>query len=194
VLRLLRARGAAAALAGLAAGVGGGFALGDALGGQISAPPGKAAALARLASVATTDANTEPAAAPQSAAHPIPGQMLAADAPVPIAPSVLQVRNGWLVSDAKTLVAVYAGAAGNDASVGRVVIVRQNLAAGRQSVSIVDAGETGALTIATAPLGSAVETSAQVGTLGLRTPAGGQVRLDLRTGTVSPAAHGTPLR
>ena len=48
-------------------------------------------------------------------------QMLGTAAPVPIAPSVLQPRNGWLVSNSKTLVAVYAGAAGNDPSIGRVV-------------------------------------------------------------------------
>jgi hypothetical protein len=83
------------------------------------------------------------------------------------------------VSNGKTLVAVYAGAAGDDSSVGRVVIVRQNLVAGTQGVQTVDAGQTGALTIAAAPLGAAVETSAQTGSLRLRTPGGRLLTLDL---------------
>jgi hypothetical protein len=113
VLRLLSAKVVAAALVGLAAGAGGGFALADAVGGSISGPAEKGAALDRLASVATTDSNTEPAPVPDSAPRPIPARMLEADVPVPVAPSILRVRNGWLVSDGKTLVAVYAGAAGD---------------------------------------------------------------------------------
>jgi hypothetical protein len=108
--------------------------------------------------------------------------MLGSGAPVPIPPSVLQVRDGWLVSDGRTLVAVYAGAAGNDPSVGRLVIVRQDLVAGRQTVSTLDAGPTGALTIASAPLGNAVETSAQIASIGLRTAGGRTLHLDLGTG------------
>ena len=98
---------------------------------------------------------------PEWARQPIPARMLGSDVPVPVAPSLLRVRNGWLVSDGRTLVAVYAGAAGDDPSVGRLVVVRQDLAAGRQTVRTIDAGATGALTIAVAPLGSSVETSAQ---------------------------------
>jgi len=103
---------------------------------------------------------------------------------VPIPSSVLQVRNAWLVSDGRTLVAVYAGAAGVDPSIGRLVIVRQDLAAGRQTVRTVDAGPTGALTISAAPRGSAVETSAQTGSIRLRTAGGRALRLDLGTGKV----------
>jgi hypothetical protein len=104
--------------------------------------------------------------------------------PVPISPAVLQVRNGWLVSNGRTLVAVYAGAAGEDSSIGRLVIVRQDLVAGRQTVRTVDAGSTGALMIAAAPLGSSVETSAQTGSLRVRTAGGRLLRLDLGTDTV----------
>jgi hypothetical protein len=111
--------------------------------------------------------------------------MLGSDVPVPVAPSLLRVRNGWLVSDGRTLVAVYAGAAGDDPSVGLLVVVRQDLAAGRQTVSTVDAGATGALTIVAAPLGSAVETSAQTGSIGVRTAAGRGFRLDLGTRTLT---------
>jgi hypothetical protein len=183
VLRLLSPRLAVAALAGLAVGAGGGFALAASVGGG-PVPPEKAAALARLASVATTDSNTEPAPAPAFVLHPIPARMLDSDAPVPVGPSVLRARNGWLVSDGRTLVAVYAGAAGSDSTIGRLVIVRQDLAAGAQTVRVVDAGPTGALTIATAPLGSSVETSAQTGRLGLRTAGGRSLELDLATDEV----------
>ncbi len=121
-------------LALLGLGAGGGIALAAVVG----TPPDKAAALARLASVATTDSNTEPAPAPPSDPHPIPGRILASDAPAPISPAVLEPSNGWLVSDGRTLVAVYAGAAGGDPSVGRVVVVRQDLAAGTQTVRTVE--------------------------------------------------------
>lgn len=189
MFRLLSIRIVAAAVAGLAVGAGGGFTLAAASGGSGE----KAAALDRLASLATTDSNTQPAPPPASKPQPIPGRMLRADAPVPIAPSILQVRNGWLVSNGKTLVAVYAGAAGNDPSVGRVVIVRQDLAAGEQTVHVVDGGRTGGLTVTAAPLGAAVETSAQTGSLRLRAAHGRFLTLDLGTSKVSRAAHGTSL-
>lgn len=189
MFRLLSPRVVAATLVGLAAGASGGFALA----GSISRSGDKTAALSRLASVATTDSNATPAPAPTSAPQPIPGRILDSDAPVPIAPSILRVDNGWLVSDGKALVAVYAGTAGNDASVGRVVVVRQNLVAGRQTVRAIDAGPTGALVIAAAPLGRAVESSAQTGRLRLRTAGGRFLTLDLGTNTISRDAHGTPL-
>ena len=151
----------------------------------LPAPQEKAAALQRHVSVATTDSNTEPAAPPASVPQPIPARMLGSEVPVPISPSVLRVRNGWLVSDGRTLVAVYAGAAGNDPSVGRLVIVRQDLVAGRQIVRTLDAGPTGALTITAAPLGSAVETSAQTGSIRVLTAGGRVLRLDLGAGTLT---------
>lgn len=194
MLRLLSARVVAGTLAGLTAGAGGGFALADAVGGSVPASAEKAAALARLASVATTDANTELAPVPDSAPHPIPAQMLGTDVPVPIAPSVLRPRNGWLVSTGKKLVAVYAGAAGNDAAVGRVVIVRQDLVTGEQTVRTIDAGRTGALSIVAAPLGAAVETVAQTARLRLRTGGGGLLALDLGNGEISHDPHKAPLR
>ena len=193
MLRLLNARVVVATLVGLAAGAGGGFALADAVGGSTPASAEKAAALGRLASVATADSNTEPAPAPDSMPRPIPAQMLGADVPVPVAPSVLRSRNSWLVSDGKTLVAVYAGAAGNDPLVGRVVIVRQNLVAGRQTVRVVDAGPTGGLTISAAPLGGAAETSAQTGSLRLRTAGGRSLTLDLGNDRISHDVHKAPL-
>lgn len=187
---MLSLRLAAAVVAGLAVGAGGGFALAGAVRGD---PPEKAAALERLDSVATTDSSAEPAPVPRSEPQPIPGRMLDSSVPVPISPSILRARNGWLVSDGRTLVAVYAGAAGSDPEVGRVVIVRQDLVAGKQAIRIVDAGPTGALTIAAAPLGASVETSAQTGEILLRTAAGGEVLLDLGAGKVSHIAHGASL-
>jgi hypothetical protein len=130
------------------------------------------------------------AAAPGSAVQAIPARMLGSGVPVPISPSILRARNGWLVSDGRTLVAVYAGAAGNDASLGRLVIVRQDLAAGTQTVRTIDAGPTGALTIARAPLGSSVETSAQTGIVRVGTAGGRMLQLDLGTGTVASGRPG----
>jgi hypothetical protein len=156
-----------------------------ALGLDVPAPPEKTAALQRLTSVATTDSATEPVDPPDSAPDPIPARMLGSDVPVPISPSVLQVRSGWLVSDGSTLVAVYAGTAGDDPSVGRVVIVRQDLAAGSQTVRTIDAGPTGALTIAEAPLGSSVESTAQTGSIRLQTARGEALDLDLGTDEVA---------
>jgi hypothetical protein len=154
------------------------------LGRNVPIPSDKAAALHRLASVGTTDATNAPVASPGPAARPIPARILGADVPVPIPPSVLHVRNGWLVSDGRTLVAVYAGAAGSDPSVGRLVIVRQDLATGSQTVRTVDTGTTGALAITAAPLGRTVERSAQRGSLGLRGVGGRVLRLDLSSGRV----------
>ncbi len=182
MLRLLSVKRAVSVLAGLAVAAGGGLAVAAAV--DSSVPADKAAALARHVSVATTDSNTEQVVPPEWARQPIPARMLGSDVPVPVAPSLLRVRNGWLVSDGRTLVAVYAGAAGDDPSVGRLVVVRQDLAAGRQTVRTIDAGATGALTIAVAPLGSSVETSAQTGSIHLRTAGGRVLRLDLGTGTL----------
>ena len=173
--------------------VGGGFAI-PRLGFATSAPPDKAAALQRLGSVATTDSSTEPVAPPESASRrPIPARMLGPDSPIPIPPSVLLLRNGWLMSDGRTLVAVYAGAAGNDPSVGRLVVVRQNLASGAQTVRIVDVGATGPLAITAAPLGT-VGRSGEIGNLALRTDGGRELRFDLGGRGTSQEAHEARLR
>jgi len=159
-------------LSGLAVlGLGAGLAVAAA--GGVPGPAEKSAALARLASVATTDSNTAPAPVPRFAAHAIPARILGPDAPVPVSPSLLRAGNGWLMSDGKTLVAVYAGAAGDDPAVGRVVVVRQNLVAGRQTMEQVDAGRTGALSIV----------GAQTGGLRLRTAGGRLLLLELGNST-----------
>jgi len=121
---------------------------------------------------------------PHPASRPIPARMLGPDVPVPMSPALLRVRNAWLVSDGRTLVAVYAGSAGNEPSVGRLVIVHQDLVAGRQTVRTLDTRSTGALAIIAAPLGGSVETSAQTGSIRLRTAGRHALRLDLGAGTV----------
>ena len=145
------------------------------------------AAGAGIAAVAGLPARPEETAALQHR-HPIPARVLGRDVPVPISPALIRVRNAWLVSDGRTLVAVYAGADGEDPTVGRLVIVRQDLRAGSQSVRTIDAGPTGALTIAAAPLGSSVETSAQTGTLRVRTARGRVLSLDLGSSTLTRAS------
>jgi hypothetical protein len=105
--------------------------------------------------------------APSAPRHKAPGRMLDPEAPIPIPPSVLRMRNGWLTSDARTLVAVYAGSAGDDPTLGRLVVVRQNLASGSQTVRIVGVGRTGALAIVAARLrGSGDTVALQVRTAG----------------------------
>lgn len=157
------------------------------LGSAASVPPDKAAALVNRMPSAATDATAGTAAAPAFAPEPIPAKILDSDVPVPVPAAVVNETNGWLVSDGYNLVAVYAGSKADDPTQGRVVIVRQDLSAGKQTVQIVDAGSTGPLTVATgaAPTGAAVETSAQSGTLTLTTSHGTRLKLDIRTGTVS---------
>ena len=166
------------------------LAAGGGIAAAASLPSGqdKAAALQRLASVATTDSNTVPAAHTAPPPQPIPARMLGSAAPVPVPPSILRVKSGWLVSDGRTLVAVYAGAAGHNPSLGRLVIVRQNLGAGRQTVRTLDARGTGALTVAAPSLGSAAEPLAQLGRIRLRTAGGRALRLDRRARTLTGAS------
>ena len=163
MLRLLSVKGAVAMFAGLAVAAGGGLAWPLPL---ATTPPPTRPRRSRVRSPSPPPTRTPSRLRlPDWAPQPIPARMLSPGVPVPVAPSVLRMRNGWLVSDGRTLVAVYAGAAGNDPSAGRVVIVRQDLVAGKQTVRTVDAGSTGALAIAAAPLGSSVETSAQTGAI-----------------------------
>jgi hypothetical protein len=119
--------------------------------------------------------------APSAPRHKAPGRMLDPEAPIPIPPSVLRMRNGWLASDARTLVAVYAGSAGDDPTLGRLVVVRQNLASGSQTVRIVGVGRTGALAIVAARLRGSGDTVA----LQVRTAGGRLLRRDLSRRTAA---------
>jgi hypothetical protein len=136
----------------------------------------------------TAPESTVPAPVPPATIAAIPATVMpGGSAPVPVSPALVRVRNGWLVSDGRTLVAVYAGAAGDDGRDGRLVIVRQNLVAGTQSQRVLSLAGTGALTIVRAPLGAAVERSAQSGNLGFRSTNGRTGTLDLRLGRVALA-------
>jgi hypothetical protein len=157
-------------------------------GSAVAVPTSKTAALAHRMPSAPRDATASAgtAAMPAFTPDPIPAAILGSNVPVPIPSSIINETNGWLVSDGYTLVAVYAGSQGADATQGRAVIVRQDLRAAKQTVQIVDAGPTGPLTIAaSAPTGTAVETSAQSGSLTLSTSHGTTVTLNLATNTVS---------
>lgn len=158
------------------------------LGSNVIVPADKAAALADRMPSAPSDstASTGQAAAAAFAPEPIPAEVLSPDVPMPVPAALLAETNGWLVSDGSTLVAVYAGSEADDPTQGRVVIVRQDLTAGKQTEQIVDTGSTGALTVgAGAPTGAAVETSAQTGTLTLSTSRGSTVKLNLGTNTIN---------
>jgi hypothetical protein len=118
---------------------------------------------------------------------PIPAHILSPDTPIPLSPALIRVRNAWLVSDGRTLVAVYAGEAGNDPATGRFVVVRQNLVFGNQWEDVVPAGRAGAVELTQVPLGAAVETSAQHGDLSFVSAGGRTGVLHLATDTVAIA-------
>ncbi len=157
------------------------------VGADVVVPTDKAAAMAnRMPSAATDIASVGPAAVAAFTPNPIPAAILGSDVPVPVPASVINETNGWLDSNGSNLVAVYAGSNADDPTQGRVVILRRDLRTGTQTVQIVDAGSTGALTVAaSAPTGASVETSALTGPLVLGTSHGGTVRLNLETSAVS---------
>jgi hypothetical protein len=149
----------------------------------ITVPAEKAAAVRHTLPRSGAESR-ERAPIPAGSPDRIPAHLLGADTPVPVSPVLLQPTNGWLVSNGASLVAVYAGAAGEDESVGRFVIVRQNLVAGTQNTKLVDAGKVGSIFITEAPVGAAVETSALTGDLTFRARSGARGRLRLARDTV----------
>jgi hypothetical protein len=187
LLALLATLSLVGALSGLAA-AGSSAVSAPRLGSNVSVPAEKAAAMADRMPSAPSDVSASSGAATATALapDPIPAGILGAKVPVPIPASVLTETNGWLVSNGYNLVAVYAGSASDDPTQGRIVIVQQDLRAGKQTVQIVDAGATGPLTITTdAPTGAAVETSALTGGLKLATSRGTTIKLNLSTNTIS---------
>ncbi len=87
-------------------------------------------------------------------------------APPSLHQALVKVKNAWVVSDGYTVVAVYAGSPGDDASHGRFVALRQNSIFGIQyPPDVVNLGRVGAIRITRAPKGAAHETSAQRGEL-----------------------------
>ena len=186
-LPAIAALAVAGTLSGLAA-AGSSSVLVPQVGSNVVVPADKATAMANRMPSAASDASSPSGAAvaPPFTPQPIPAAILGPDVPVPVSASIINATNGWLVSNGYNLVAVYAGSAGGDSTQGRVVIVRQDLTAGKQTVQIVNAGSTGPLSVApTAPSGAAVETTALTGSLDLRTSDGRMARLNLSTNTIS---------
>lgn len=156
----------------------------------VSVPDSKLAAVQHAFPNNPSPESTVPATPPPVVRDTIPAQMLPPDCPIPISPEVVRVQNDWLVSDGVTLLAVYAGADGQDPSQGRVVIIRQDLQKGQQTQYVVDVPGSGALSIVNAPTGACVETSAQTGTLSFVGSAGikGRLNLNDHTVTLNPSA------
>ncbi len=120
--------------------------------------------------------SAEVAPAPVGAPDVLPGHVIGPDVPVPVSPQVLQPTNGWLAADGRTLVAVYAGEAGDGSGTGRFVIVRQDRLDGRQEQQIVDVA------------GSAVRIAGAAdhrGRLAFRTEGGRIGELDPETGSTT---------
>lgn len=102
-------------------------------------------------------------------------------APPPLHWALINPKNGWLVSDGWTLVAVYAGSPGADPSIGRFAILRQNAIFGIEYLppDVVDVGRVGAIKIVHPPRGRSRETTAQYGHLPFVSTNGTRGFLDL---------------
>lgn len=124
----------------------------------------------------------------------IPAHILSPDTPPPVSPALIRVKNAWLVSDGRTLVAVYAGEAGNDPADGLFVVIRQNLVFGLQWRDIIPAGHSGAVRLTRVPTGAAVETSAQRADLSFLSNGGESGVLHLATDAVEPTPSWLGLR
>ena len=112
----------------------------------------------------------------------IPPHLLPPGAPPPLPAALITVKNAWLVSDGYTLVAVYAGFSGNDPSMGRLLIIRQNEIFGLQyEPDVLSVRKAGALKLTGWPTGRSRETSAQHGELAFTSARG--VRGVLRLST-----------
>jgi hypothetical protein len=177
---------AAAALVLVAAGAGGAIAMssgGRHVHGVAGTIPAAKVLAVEHAQPQAAPESTIPAPVPAGVFDRIPASVTPASAaPIPVSPQLVRVANVYLVSDGRTLVAVYAGAAGDDAATGRFVIVRQNLAAGTQSQRVVDVPGAGAVTIVSAPHGAAAETSGQTSVLQFRGLRGAAGTLSLASG------------
>lgn len=148
----------------------------------VTLPPEKAAAAKRSLPRGGPE-STVPAPVPTGHIRPIRAVMLDATSP-PVSPSLVRVSNGWMVSNGRTLVAVYAGTAGDDPLSGRFVIIRQDLGKGTQTEHVVNIPGAGTVTITDAPVGASVGSSAQHGALGYRAKSSYNGHLDLATDTI----------
>jgi len=112
----------------------------------------------------------------------IPPHIVPPGTPPPLHFEFVNPANGWIVSDGYSLVAVYAGSARSNASLGRLAIVRQNLIFGVQYYppDLIGFRKAGALKITRGPHGWTHETSAQRGRLTFVSARGTKGVLDLR--------------
>ena len=123
--------------------------------------------------------------APSGPITPARARLINNKSEIPVSPGMLTFTNGWFVNNGKTLVAIYAGAAGNNPSDGRLVILRQNELLGTQTLRIVNVSGAGALTIVSAPLGASVETTAQKAAISFRASTGARGTLNLGNGKLT---------
>ena len=120
-----------------------------------------------------------------------PPHILPKRAPPPLHYAVIRVKNAWLVSDGYTLVAVYAGTAGNNLSDGRFAIIRQNAIFGVQyePPDLINVRRARGLRITGWPRGASRETSAQRGELSFVSENGTKGVLDLGVDRVRVTAR-----
>jgi len=123
--------------------------------------------------------------APSGPIAPVQARLINNKSEIPVSPGMLTFTNGWFVNNGKTLVAIYAGAAGNNPSDGRLVILRQNELLGTQTLRIVNVPGAGALTIVSAPLGASVETTAQRAAVSFRSSTGARGTFNLGNGKIT---------
>jgi hypothetical protein len=96
------------------------------------------------------------------------------------------VRNGWLVSDHRTLTAVYAGANPSNPTDGRLVVFRQDFVHVTQTSQILDVAGAGPLEITSAPLAAHAKRAIQRrGSLAFAGQRGTRGRLHLEDDTVT---------
>lgn len=114
-----------------------------------------------------------------------PAQFNPKGPPIP-PPALIRIQNRWLVGDGRTITDVYAGEAGDNPAHGLFVIYKTLGPFGYQGWhSVFVPGETGAVRIVEAPLGSKVETSAQRAKLAFVSKRGARGTLDLDGDVVS---------
>lgn len=152
----------------------------------VTLPPEKAkAAEATLPS--GEPEGTQTTAPPTGAPDQIEANISSAKgAAIPFSPELIVPSNLWMVSDGKSLVAVYAGAAGDNSADGRLAIMTQSFSeGGGQTIQFIDVPKVGALEITKAPDSGSDETADQTADIGFTDSLGGSGTLHLATDTVS---------
>ena len=152
----------------------------------ITVPAGKVQAARNSLIRRTEPESTVVASEPPLVFDRIPAEIRIADSGIPVSPTLVRPTTYWVVSDGKTFTSVIAGSAGENPNVGRIVIVRQKYELGEQTQHRVDVAGSGALRIDNAPTGTAVETTAQTGTIHVRGVSGYGGTLRLQDDSITP--------